>query len=78
MSYESDAELRYEDEQQADPFATFMSTHPGLIGSIGVAPDIYKDIFSRFFESEMFERWLHRKNSWQLHCVGGPGCGKVP
>jgi hypothetical protein len=66
-----------EEDEIYDPFAQYAVDHPALGSTVNISPDIYKPLFDSFFESEIFERWLNRKNSWQLHCVGGPGAGKV-
>lgn len=77
MHNKSDHEKDHEEEEERpDPFAKFASDHPA-IGVVRISPDVYKDLFNSSFRSEMFQRWLCRKNSWQLHCHGGPGSGKV-
>lgn len=64
-------------EELADPFAQLHSPHPALEESFYVSPDIYEHLYDSFLDSEILDRWYHRKNSWQLHCIGGPGAGKV-
>jgi hypothetical protein len=39
--------------------------------------DTYEPLFDDFFQSDEFRYWSSGQNDWQLHCHGGPGCGKV-
>jgi hypothetical protein len=39
--------------------------------------NIYEQLFDDFFASDEFCHWSSGKKHWQLHCYGGPGCGKV-
>lgn len=66
-----------EEEDQPDPFAQFFSIHPALGVPHEIASDIYPQLFDAFFHSEIFGRWLRRKNAWQLYIIGGPGVGKT-
>ncbi|KAF2855716.1 hypothetical protein T440DRAFT_386062 [Plenodomus tracheiphilus IPT5] len=66
-----------EEEDLPDPFAQYYAVHPALGAPHGVTSDIYVPLFDAFFDSEIFNRWLRRKNAWQLHLVGGPGAGKT-
>ena len=38
---------------------------------------IFEGAFDWILEEEAFQRWREGKGTWQLHCVGGPGSGKV-
>lgn len=67
----------YDSEEQADPFSQLITAHPAIGDTLGIASDIYESLFDGIFNSEAFDRWVHRRNSWQLHCLGGPGAGKV-
>ena len=42
-----------------------------------ILPDIHPGIFDWFFDSEEYSSWYQSESIWQLHCVGGPGSGKV-
>ena len=63
-----------------DPFASIAlkaGTHPALSESHHLSSDIYPALFNWFFASREFNRWSSRESTWQLHCIGGPGSGKV-
>ncbi|KAI8942580.1 hypothetical protein NX059_000638 [Plenodomus lindquistii] len=66
-----------EEEELPDPFAQSISPHPALGALQDTTSDIFAPLFDGFFNSELFDRWLHRKNTWQLYLVGGPGAGKT-
>ncbi|OCL11267.1 hypothetical protein AOQ84DRAFT_374160 [Glonium stellatum] len=51
--------------------------HPALSESHHLSSDIYPPLFHWFFASKVFHRWCEGDNSWQLHCIGGPGSGKT-
>lgn len=64
-------------EKYYDPFSQFHVVHPALGESFRISSDIYESLFDDLYNREVFDRWINRKSSWQLHCVGGPGAGKV-
>ena len=66
-----------QNEGYNDPFSQFIVAHPALRESCSIPSDIYEGLFDDFYDGEVFDRWINCKNSWQLHCVGGPGAGKV-
>ncbi|KAH7351423.1 hypothetical protein BKA66DRAFT_430832 [Pyrenochaeta sp. MPI-SDFR-AT-0127] len=70
-------EEEYNPEEQADPFSQLTTAHPALGESLDIAPNIYESLFDDVFDSEIFNRWVQHKTSWQLHCLGGPGAGKT-
>jgi hypothetical protein len=43
----------------------------------GVSSDIFDGLFDSIFNDEAFKEWREGKGAWQLHCIGGPGSGKV-
>lgn len=43
----------------------------------GRSSDIFDGAFDWILEEEAFQRWRDGQGTWQLHCVGGPGSGKV-
>jgi hypothetical protein len=45
--------------------------------NVDVSSDIFNGAFDWILEEEAFQRWREGKGAWQLHCVGGPGSGKV-
>jgi hypothetical protein len=51
--------------------------HQALRSSFSVSPDIYPEVFDWFFIDEVFTAWRDTPRGWQLHCIGGPGAGKV-
>jgi hypothetical protein len=51
--------------------------HPALALTHALSSDVYPDLFDGFFTHPVFERWYQGGVEWQLHCVGGPGTGKV-
>src|SRR6266702_1613116 len=64
----------------SDPFASIAlkaGTHPALSVSHHRSSDIYPALFNWFFASREFNRWNNGESTWQLHCIGGPGSGKV-
>ncbi|KAL5405542.1 hypothetical protein PMIN03_008399 [Paraphaeosphaeria minitans] len=64
----------------ADPFApTAGSTHllhPSLTSSNKLPVDVFEPLVSGFLEDERYVKWAAGYKPWQLHCYGGPGCGK--
>lgn len=42
-----------------------------------VSSDIFPGVFDWMFEDVTFQRWRQGQCAWQLHCIGGPGSGKV-
>jgi hypothetical protein len=54
------------------PAASSVNSGPSL-GS----PHIFPGLFDRFFRYPAFQRWSQHRVPWQLHCIGGPGAGKV-
>jgi len=72
------AQLLGEDEEDPlDPFSRSRSIHPALGDPHYISSDIFTPLFDGSLHNEIFHRWLHRMNSWQLHFLGGPGAGKV-
>jgi hypothetical protein len=51
--------------------------HEALRSSFSASPDIYPEAFDWFFVDEVFTAWRDAPRGWQLHCIGGPGAGKV-
>lgn len=80
------AELQGEDnyaqdsypQDDVDPFFRSTTMHPSLRESHDLSSDIYHSLFNWLFKSDEFTSWIHRKTCPQLHCIGGPGSGKVP
>lgn len=56
----------------ADTFGIYVAEEAPTI-----LPDIYPALFDWFFQTDQFQRWYDSESTWQLHCVGGPGAGKV-
>lgn len=67
----------YDTDEVGDIFAQDASVHPAFRDSMPIALDVYEKLFDRFLTCELFDSWLHHKECWQLHVVGGPGSGKV-
>ncbi|CAO2651400.1 Nn.00g039700.m01.CDS01 [Neocucurbitaria sp. VM-36] len=68
---------KQKEEEYNDPFSQIIVVHPALRESLGISSDIYEGLFDDLYDGEVFDRWINHKNSWQLHCVGGPGAGKT-
>lgn len=51
--------------------------HPALQLSHGISSDILPSVYNWFFTHDVFKRWCEGNSAWQLHCIGGPGVGKV-
>lgn len=51
--------------------------HPALKDKHEITFDIEEHLFDSFFSSDEYRLWASGLKSWQLHCSGGPGCGKV-
>jgi hypothetical protein len=51
--------------------------HPALAEEYDLPFDMYPPLFEEFFSSPEFSHWSSGQKQWQLHCYGGPGCGKV-
>jgi hypothetical protein len=66
-----------ESEDEDDPFAHLLSTHPALRETYDLSSDIYHALFDRYFNSVEFNHWVQRESSRQIHWSGGPGSGKV-
>lgn len=64
-------------EDLPDPFSRERSVHPALGNPYHVSSDIYTPLFDKFLDNQVFDRWLRRMNTWQLHFLGSPGAGKV-
>jgi hypothetical protein len=61
-----------------DPFiAQPREPHSALSEEHEISFDIQEQLFEEFFESDEFRHWSTGQKHWQLHCYGGPGCGKV-
>jgi hypothetical protein len=67
-----------EDQVQPDPFAsTACSWHPALSEQYKLPSDVYYPLVDGFLQDEKYAKWSAGYKPWQLHCFGGPGCGKV-
>lgn len=64
-------------DEDGDVFAQDATVHPAFRQSLAVASDIYERLFDEFYKGQLFARWVHYKDSWQLNVVGGPGAGKA-
>jgi hypothetical protein len=53
------------------------SEHLVLKPSHGLSTDIFPGVFDWFYTHDVFQRWRDTRTTWQLHCLGGPGAGKV-
>lgn len=42
-----------------------------------VSTDVFPSLLEWVFDCEAFQRWHRGNGTWQLHCIGGPGSGKV-
>ena len=42
-----------------------------------ISPDIYPGLLEWVFDCDTFQRWRRDTGAWQMHCIGGPGSGKV-
>jgi hypothetical protein len=61
-----------------DPFVTQPRVpHAALAEGHEIPFDTYEPLFEDFFRSDEFSYWSSGQKHWQLHCYGGPGCGKV-
>ena len=48
-----------------------------LQSSAEISHDIFPSVYDWFFTEEAFVRWRKDRMTWPLHCIGGPGAGKV-
>jgi hypothetical protein len=61
-----------------DPFGSVARPwHPALSQHYKLPPDVYYPFADEFLRDERYARWAAGHKPWQLHCFGGPGCGKV-
>ncbi len=61
-----------------DPFALQAHVvHDALAQNNDIGADIDPGLFDKFLHSPAFRAWSTGNTSWQLHCYGEPGCGKV-
>lgn len=67
-----------EEQELPDAFALQRHVlHPILAENKVVGAGVDISLFEKFFESHAFIAWSSGTRSWQLHCHGEPGCGKV-
>jgi hypothetical protein len=65
-------------EPPRDPFALQTHVlHPALTWNQLGGSEYDPSLFNKFFASPAFCAWSSGTRSWQLHCYGDPGCGKV-
>jgi hypothetical protein len=65
-------------QTMSDPFGTTARTwHPSLSEHYKLPPDVYYPLVDDFMHDERYAKWFLGYKPWQLHCFGGPGCGKV-
>ena len=60
-----------------DPFSSSRERHPALRELYAVPFDIYRPLVEGFLQDERYVNWSLGLKPWQLHCIGGAGCGKV-
>jgi hypothetical protein len=66
------------DRLDSDPFTLQpRMPHPSLVEQHVPTFDVFEPLFEEFFNSDEFRNWSSGQKQWQLHCHGGPGCGKV-
>ncbi|OAG01999.1 HET-domain-containing protein [Paraphaeosphaeria sporulosa] len=67
-------------KDMADPFASATAAtrllHPSLSTSNTLPIDFFEPLVCGFLEDERYAKWAAGYMPWQLHCHGGPGCGK--